>query len=88
MTGLQHLIAFLNERHLLSAEELALLERRGLWSRTTAYADFEQAELSEEPEAAAQPGDWLYEVELPVRRKKRRRRRRAKRTLPAVAVNH
>lgn len=75
MTGLQHLIAFLNERHVLSRHEIALLERRGLWARTSAYANFEQAQLPEAVDVPA-PGDWLYDVEVSVRPNKRRRRRR------------
>jgi hypothetical protein len=76
MTGLQQLIAFLNERHVLSPDEVALLERRGLWTRTSAYADFEQAEMPDEGATPSAPGDWLYDVEMPVRPNKRRRRRR------------
>jgi hypothetical protein len=76
MTGLQQLIAFLNERHVLSPDEVALLERRGLWTRTSAYADFEQADLPNEVADAATTGDWLYDVEVPVRPNKRCRRRR------------
>jgi hypothetical protein len=76
MTGLQHLITFLNELHVLSLDEVALLERRGLWTRTSPYATFERNDLPTERTDVAAAGDWLYDVEVPVRPNKRRRRRR------------
>lgn len=82
MTGLERLISFLNERNVLSLGEIALLERRGIWTRVSEHGDFEAVEIPRpcDPDQ----DDYLYRLELPIRRRRKGRRRRRRGARSAV----